>query len=90
VSVVTVPSDVAGLVARKRRSHRGNLELERSGASGSTSNSSWIRVLRSDPIRVFDLPVFVLVTLAVRLAARRDARSGSTSWGADQSSRAST
>ena len=89
-SVVTAPSDLSSLIARKRRSHRGNLELERAGRPRSTSNSSWLRVLRSDPVRLFDLPVFLAITATVRLATRRDARAGSTSWGADRSSRAMT
>ena len=42
------------------------------------------------PARMIDLPVFVGVTAAVRLAARRDVRTGSTSWGADRSSRTVT
>ncbi len=88
VSTVTVPTDLASLVARKRRSHRGNLELGGMGVAGSTSNRSWLGVLRSDPRRIFDLPAFLLITVAVRLAAWRDGRTGSTDWGADRSSRA--
>ena len=87
-SVVTVPADVSSLIARKRRSHRGNIELARSGMSSSSSKSSWLRVLRSDPARLVDLPAFLALTTMVRLAARRDARAGSTSWGADRTSRA--
>jgi hypothetical protein len=89
-SVVTIAADLPSLVARKRRSHRGNLDLAAEGFEGSTSNSSWLGVLRSEPARMIDLPVFVGVTAAVRLAARRDVRTGSTSWGADRSSRTVT
>jgi glycosyltransferase involved in cell wall biosynthesis len=89
-SVVTAPSDLPSLVARKQRSHRGNVELAQRGMSGSTSNRRWLRVLREHPLRLIDLPAFLGVTVAVRLAARRQARSGPVVWGADRSSRALT
>lgn len=86
-STVTVPTDLASLVNRKRRSHRGNLELRDHGVSGTTSNRGWLSVLRRHPARALDLPAFLAVTVLVRLAAWRDRREGSRSWGADRSSR---
>ena len=87
-STVTLPTSIAALVARKRRSHRGNLELAGAGVSGATSRVRWIDVVRADPRRILDLPAFLAVTLLVRVAAWRDARAGGGSWGADTTSRA--
>lgn len=86
-STVTLPATLSDLLARKRRSHRGNLELASAGASGATSRSRWVEVVCTDPGRVVDLPAFLLVTVLVRAAAWRERRAGGASWGADHSSR---
>jgi hypothetical protein len=87
-STVTLPASLGALIARKRRSHRGNRELAETGATSATSRVQWLDVLRTNPRRVIDLPVFLAVTVLVRLAAWRDSHGGDTSWGADVTSRA--
>jgi len=85
-SIVGAPSDLRNLVARKRRSHRGNRELEDEG-HGATSNTEWLRVLRRNPRRLVDAPVYVMVTLVSRFLAGRDRRRGQAAWTTDRSSR---
>lgn len=87
VSVVTAPADLRALVGRKRRSHRGNVDLARDGLTDATSRVGWIDVCRRQPRRVVDLPAFLFVTIAVRTAAWIDARRGTVSWGSDRTSR---
>ena len=85
MSTVTVPSTLAALVRRKRRSHRGNLELAASGATTATTRGGWIGVIRAAPRRLVDLPAFLLVTAAVRISGWRERRND-VSWGADETS----
>jgi glycosyltransferase involved in cell wall biosynthesis len=89
-STVTLPTSLGALVTRKRRSHRGNLELAEAGPSTATSRVRWIEVLRVEPRRAIDLPAFLVVTMLVRLGAWRDGRAGDPSWGADATSRAAS
>lgn len=89
-STVTTPTSLRALILRKRRSHRGNLELAADGSDAATSRREWIQVLRTDPRRVIDLPVFLAVTAAVRLSAWRERRTDQASWGSDASSRRTT
>ncbi len=86
-STVRLPTSLSALVARKQRSHRGNLDLAATGTSNATSRSKWIEVLRSEPRRVIDLPAFLIVTVLVRSTAWRSARGGHREWGSDTTSR---
>jgi N-acetylglucosaminyl-diphospho-decaprenol L-rhamnosyltransferase len=86
-STVRIPLDVRSLVARKRRSHRGNRELAGATGRAVTSSTSWLDVVRADPRRLADVPVYVAVTAAVRFGAVLDERRGAAGWGADRSSR---
>jgi glycosyltransferase involved in cell wall biosynthesis len=85
-SVVVAPPDVRSLLERKRRSHRGNVELELGGAE-ITSRTGWLRVVARHPARVLDVPVYLAVTLAARWLARRDRRRGATHWRTDAAGR---
>ena len=85
-STVTVPATLAALVRRKRRSHRGNLELAATGAT-ATSRVGWVGALRAEPGLLVHLPAFLAVTLIVRWSGWRERRSATASWGADETSR---
>ncbi len=87
-SVVTVPRDVRSLLRRKRRGHRGNVELEEIGVE-VTSSLGWLAVIGRSPARFVDAPAYLAITLASRWLARRDLKRGITDWGSDQSSRGS-
>ena len=89
--VVRLPRTVRGLMHRRVRVVTGNvqadqLELRRPGSA--TSVSSLLHTLRQHPRLVPDLPVFVAVTVASRLLARRAVKAGDFStWQRDDSSR---
>jgi len=88
-SVVSTPKTVGDLVARKARSTRGIDELTAAipeAADRARSNTAWLGVVRRDPRRILDVPAYLLVTVLVRLAARRQRRRGA-GWGRDESSR---
>jgi len=86
-SIVTIPATLGALVRRKRRSHRGNLELAATGVATATTRGGWFGVVRSDPRRLVDLPAFLFVTAVVRFSGWRERRDDSASWGADETSR---
>lgn len=85
-SIVVAPRDLRSLLQRKRRSHRGNVELEGQGLS-VTSSTGWLKTIRESPRLVVHAPAYVLVSVLARLGARRDLAAGATSWGSDESSR---
>lgn len=86
-SEVRLPANLRNLVSRKRRSQRGNVELEAGGPAKVTSTTAWMGVVRRDPRRLIDVPIYVGITLLVRLLAWRDRRGGGAVWNADTSSR---
>ncbi len=86
-SKVRLPANLRNLVSRKRRSQRGNVELEAAGPTKVTSTTAWLGVVRRDPRRLIDVPIYVGVTLVVRLLARRDLRGGAAVWSSDPTSR---
>lgn len=85
-SVVAVPRDLRSLIDRKRRSHRGNAELRESGPA-VTSATGWLAVVRRHPPRLVDVPVYLVVTVAARLLAWWDSRTGRSHWRSDRSRR---
>jgi len=88
-SRVTMPSGMKSLLARKRRSHRGNLEAEDAGASVASSTGRR-RVRRNPPLRIVDAPDYVGVTLLSRCLVPRDLARVRSGWGSDMSSRISS
>lgn len=85
-STVTVPATLAALVRRKRRSHRGNLELAETGVA-ATSRVGWVGALRAEPGLLVHLPAFLSVTVIVRWSGWQERRTATASWGADETSR---
>jgi len=86
-STVRLPTGLSCLISRKRRSHRGNVELESAGYAHVISSSAWLRVVWANPRRLVDVPVYLTVTLLVRLLTAIDRRRGATKWNSDHSSR---
>ena len=88
-SVVTLPRSLRDLIARKGRSKRGVDEMLRlmpNGRDGGRSNTAWLGVVRRQPRRLMDVPVYVFVTLAVRVEARRQEKRGA-GWVGESGSR---
>ncbi|MDO5627803.1 MAG: glycosyltransferase [Mobilicoccus sp.] len=94
---VRVPRDLRNLLKVRTRVARGNSELAGiatdddegrfAGSTGATGRA--LRDLaRSEPARIPDVAVYVAVTLAARLRARRAAARGRSAWERDDSSRA--
>jgi glycosyltransferase involved in cell wall biosynthesis len=85
--VVRTPVGVRDLVRRKARVVAGNREVRESGAvpPGERGGTGWLGVVRRDPRRAGDAVVFVALSTAARLLARRQRRSGSTGWARDDS-----
>jgi len=84
-TLVRPPSTIRGLINRKRRSHRGNTDLEAGGGAAITSSTAWIGVVRRDQRLILDAPVYVAVTLVVRALALIDSRRGDSTWRSDDS-----
>ncbi|MBD5831678.1 hypothetical protein AWH69_01585 [Janibacter melonis] len=88
--VVRVPRTTGDLLRRRTRVVEGNAEADERGLRGDaarTSPADLVRIARADLHRVPDVAVFVAVTLAARLLARRRARTGHDHWLRDESSR---
>ncbi len=88
-TVVVAPRDTRSLLMRKRRSHRGNVELESTGRT-VTNTTGWLQVLIRQPARLIDAPAYLVITLISRWLAHRDLRTGRVDWGADRSTRQAT
>jgi len=84
-TLVRPPSTVRGLINRKRRSHRGNADIEAGGGAAVTSSTAWIGVVRRNPRLIPDVPIYVTITLVVRVLALIDSRRGATAWRTDDS-----
>jgi glycosyltransferase involved in cell wall biosynthesis len=80
-SLVRPPRTLRSLVRRRARVVAGNREL---GASGPGAGGV-LAVLRDDPRRAVDAPVFVLVAVLARLAAARRRPGQPIPWGRDDS-----
>lgn len=87
VSVVRPPRTLRALIGVRARVYAGNVEhaqehgvLDRPPARRE--------LLLKDPIAVLGLPLYVLVTLLAKLAARRRIASRSTDWSRDATGRA--
>jgi len=84
-TLVRPPYTIRGLINRKRRSHRGNTDLEGVGGLAVTSSTAWIGVVRHSPRLILDAPVYVAVTLLVRALSSIDSRRGDSAWRSDDS-----
>jgi glycosyltransferase involved in cell wall biosynthesis len=81
---------LAELVRRKTRVHAGNAELRGRGlAPHAGTQTAWVRVVLARPWLLPCAPVYLGVSLASQLRARRKLRSGALGvWERDESSRA--
>lgn len=92
-AVVTIhpPRTLADLHRRRVRAATGNAQADEAGLrqpSTSTSARSIVDVIRHRPRLALRMPVFLAVSLAGRIGARRAVRRGDfTTWGRDESSR---
>jgi hypothetical protein len=93
-SVVHAPRRLRDLLQRKTRSYTGLMEARDRGQSkeGATGSSlDWLAVVRTDPRRIIDLPVYLGVSSIAKLRARRRVARGRTQeWSTDQSTRGSS
>ena len=85
-SVVRGPRTLWSAIQIKRRIHKGNREVEERGVA-VTSSTGWIDVVRREPRRLLDAPVYVIATVVARLLAAGDRRRGATEWHRDSTSR---
>jgi len=84
-TVVRPPSTIRGLINRKRRSHRGNTDLEAGRGAAVTSSTAWIGAVRRNLRLLPDAPVYLVITLWVRALSRRDSRRNDSAWRSDDS-----
>jgi len=84
-TLVRPPATVRGLLNRKRRSHRGNTDLEADGQSEVTSSTAWVGVIRRQPGLIRFAPVYVTLTVVARVLARIDSIRGNQEWRSDDS-----
>lgn len=91
VVVVRPSKTLADLVRRRVRVATGNSQADKASLRrpvSRTSSSSLVAVVRRSPALLLKMPVFVGVTLAARLLARRAVRAADfTTWHRDESSR---
>jgi glycosyltransferase involved in cell wall biosynthesis len=89
-SIVAAPGTIGDLLARRTRVFLGNRQLAAAGASRRTAErrTGWIEVLVRSPVRLLDLPAYLIVTLAAELRSRRRYRRQDFSWDRDESTRA--
>ncbi len=92
--VVRPPRRLRDLHRRRVRSATGNAQADLVGlrrAQSSTSISTLLRLVRTEPRLAIRLPVFVGVTIAAKVAARRAIKAGDfNTWLRDESSRSET
>lgn len=91
-STVTAPRTVRDLVRRKVRVFTGNRLVYAAQPGGRTRGRKrqveWLGVVRRDRRRVFDAPVYLVVTVVAKGISRwRHFRGDHLAWGRDESSR---
>ncbi len=93
ISVVEGPRSLSGLVQRKTRAYVGNWQLDQAEAVGSArhrSATNWLQVVREDPRRVLDVPIYLSVTVMAKARAQWRIRRGDMhTWDRDETTRAS-
>lgn len=91
-SEVAVPRRTADLIRRRVRAVTGNAQADAAGARSATAvtrPATLVAMARREPMLLPKIPVFLAITVAARLRARRAVRSGDFStWLRDESSRA--
>ena len=91
VVIVHPPTNLKDLIRRRVRVATGNSEADNAGLRGSsakTSLSSLWRMIVEEPILIPKVPIFLGVTLAARVIARRAIKNGDyATWHRDESSR---
>lgn len=87
--VVRAPRTVRGLVARRTRTLAGQIEMSHRFGTlvGASPHRSIRELLLRRPDLIIALPVFLAVTKAATLGARRKMIAGDTSWERDNSRR---
>lgn len=94
--VIQAPRTLASLLRRRIRIDQGNLELRthpqfRSLPGRRESTPSWLRVPLAHPQLMLAAPVYAVVNLMAKIAARRRlARKGPVDWGRDETSRSAS
>lgn len=89
-AVIRTPRRASDLIRRRARAALGNAQqagTSSPGAPASTGMRDIVRVAIAKPRLASCVPVFLAVTFAARVTARRQARRGSTQWLRDESSR---
>lgn len=87
-STVRAARGIRELVRRKVRVFAGNNEIESTvPPRDSDRRRGWPDVIADDPLRLVDLPIYLVVNLLAKAAATYVARLGTLRWGQDDSSR---
>lgn len=91
-STVTAPRTVRDLVRRKVRVFTGNRLVYSAQSGGRTRGrrrqSQWLGVVRRDPRRMLDVPIYLAITVIAKGLSRwRQRRGTHLAWGRDDSSR---
>jgi glycosyltransferase involved in cell wall biosynthesis len=87
-SVVQAPRSLRALLRRKIRVFAGNRRLEAEHGGQRERGGGWLAVVRADPRRLVDVPVYVLVSLAAKgIAGWQTLRGTDGAWLRDDTTR---
>ncbi len=82
-SVVAAPATLRGLIRRKSRVFAGNRSLPAGSADAGPAQcgqTRWLRVVREQPILIWDVPAYVGITMAAKLRANVQRWRGMSGW----------